>query len=87
MAIYAISKAIIWTRSASEPAWEAVNAVLVGRISEPTFGLNAESAECDAKVGEGESGRGGVAGGQRVRVDSGWSEGRMLLGTMLARSA
>ena len=55
MTIYAILKAIIWTRSSAEPAWEAVNAVLVGRISEPTFGLNAESAESDAKAAEGGS--------------------------------
>ena len=27
----------------------------VRRNSEPTFGLNAESAECDAKVAEGEA--------------------------------
>ena len=53
MTIYAISKAIIWTRSSAEPAWEVVKGVLVGRISEPTLGLNAESAECDAKVAEG----------------------------------
>ena len=34
--VYVVSKAIIWTRSSAELAWKPANAVLVGRISEPT---------------------------------------------------